>query len=59
MIEKNSHSISNNSVRVINEDKQGNLWIGTNYGLNKFNPKQKSLKFTRWKMDCPIILYTE
>ncbi|WGX75593.1 ATP-binding protein [Paraclostridium bifermentans] len=49
MIEKNSHSISNNSVRVINEDKQGNLWIGTNYGLNKFNPKTE--KFEVYTME--------
>ncbi|WP_261812783.1 ligand-binding sensor domain-containing protein [Paraclostridium bifermentans] len=44
MRENDSNSISNNSVRVINEDKQGNLWIGTNYGLNKFNPKTEKFE---------------
>lgn len=49
MRENDSNSISNNSVRVINEDKQGNLWIGTNYGLNKFNPKTE--KFEVYTME--------
>ena len=33
----NDNSISNNSIRVITEDKDKNLWIGTSMGLNKFN----------------------
>ncbi len=39
---KNIHSISSNNVAVwpesIKEDQQGNLWIGTEKGLNKLNP---------------------
>ena len=33
------HSISNTSsiVNVIKEDKQGNIWIGTNNGLLKYD----------------------
>ena len=42
---KNSNSISNNQVRVIKPDKQGRLWIGTNSGLNIFDPQ--SGKFQR------------
>ena len=33
----NKSSLSNNYVRTIIEDKYNNLWIGTSYGLNKFN----------------------
>lgn len=44
MKEKGANSISNNSVWAINEDKEGNLWIGTNYGLNKFNPKTEKFE---------------
>ena len=36
--QNNPNSISNNSVRVIFEDKQEVLWIGTREGLNKLNP---------------------
>ena len=41
---KDKNSLSDDVVRVINEDKQGNLWIGTSYGLNKFNPKTEIFK---------------
>ena len=30
-------SLSYNSVKDINEDSKGNIWIATNYGLNKYN----------------------
>jgi signal transduction histidine kinase/ligand-binding sensor domain-containing protein/DNA-binding NarL/FixJ family response regulator len=30
-------SISGNTVLTIHEDEQGNLWLGTNMGLNKFD----------------------
>lgn len=32
------NSISNNSVRSVVEDDLGNLWVGTFYGLNKYDP---------------------
>jgi len=34
-----STTISDNSVLSIYEDHEGSLWIGTNYGLNRFNPE--------------------
>ncbi len=34
----NKNSISNNHIRTFAEDKQGNIWIGTFWGLNKYNP---------------------
>lgn len=43
------NSISNNSIRCIAEDKNGDLWVGTNYGLNKFNPETE--KFQRYMVE--------
>ena len=34
----NTNSLSNNDVRCAIEDDLGNLWFGTFYGLNKYNP---------------------
>jgi signal transduction histidine kinase/ligand-binding sensor domain-containing protein/AraC-like DNA-binding protein len=31
--------LSNNTVKALCKDYQGNIWIGTNRGLNKFNPE--------------------
>jgi two-component system, sensor histidine kinase ChiS len=33
--EINKNSISNNSVKSLHQDQQGNLWVGTSNGLNK------------------------
>lgn len=41
------NSISSNSVKSIQEDSLGCLWIATNYGLNKFD-KEKEV-FERYK----------
>ena len=35
--ENNKNSLSFNNVRSISEDKRGNIWIGTQDGLNKLN----------------------
>ncbi|MEJ7588503.1 MAG: two-component regulator propeller domain-containing protein [Ferruginibacter sp.] len=35
----NKNSISNNSINCFHEDKSGNLWIGTDGGLNCLNGK--------------------
>ncbi|MCA0932497.1 response regulator [Lutimonas saemankumensis] len=40
----NDKSISHNVIRVINEDHEGNLWIGTYNELNKFNRESKSFE---------------
>ena len=42
----NKESISSNRIRYINEDSKGNIWIGTSYGLNKFD--KQSNKFYRY-----------
>lgn len=40
-----STSLSNNSIRRILEDKDGNLWMGSSwYGLNKYNRAKDSFK---------------
>ncbi|MEG1423258.1 MAG: two-component regulator propeller domain-containing protein [Peptostreptococcaceae bacterium] len=44
--DKNENSISNNTVRSIGEDDYGNLWIGTSYGLNKFDENKE--EFVRY-----------
>jgi len=42
-----TNSISGNWILSINEDKNGNLWVGTHQnGLNKFDPQTQ--KFTRY-----------
>jgi len=40
----NPKSISHNVVRSVNEDKEGNLWIGTYNKLNKFDRLTKSFE---------------
>ncbi|RQH32893.1 hybrid sensor histidine kinase/response regulator [Okeania hirsuta] len=38
----NPKSLLNNQIRVLNEDREGRLWIGTLIGLDKFDPKTKT-----------------
>jgi signal transduction histidine kinase/ligand-binding sensor domain-containing protein/CheY-like chemotaxis protein len=45
----NFHTLSNNIVMTIYEDRSGVLWIGTYGGLNKFDKKSES--FTRYQND--------
>ncbi len=47
--EFDSNSISGNYIRAICEDRSGNLWIGTNGGLNRFDPAIE--KFSRYHHD--------
>ncbi len=47
----NNNSLSNNIVRSIYEDGNGDLWIGTDYGLNKISSADRnktSLKFKQY-----------
>ncbi|MGL5315750.1 MAG: ligand-binding sensor domain-containing protein, partial [Peptostreptococcaceae bacterium] len=37
-------SISSSRIRYINEDSKGNIWIGTSYGLNKFDINTKEFE---------------
>lgn len=45
-IEDDETSLSYSSVKDIKEDSEGEIWIGTNYGLNKYNEEKES--FTRY-----------
>ncbi len=42
-----SRSMSSNIVNTILEDRSGNLWFGTNGGLNKLNRRQRQIKHLR------------
>ena len=42
--EDNKTSISSDRIRYINGDSKGNIWIGTSYGLNKFDKKSETFK---------------
>ena len=47
---KNSRSISNNSIKQIFNDRQGNLWIGTQRGLNLYQKESGDfIRFGRKK----------
>ncbi len=41
---KENGGLSNDSVRVIHEDGQGLLWLGTDGGLNRFDPETKEFQ---------------
>lgn len=45
-IENDKTSITDNTIRYINEDLNGNILVGTDYGLNVLNTKTN--KFTRY-----------
>ena len=40
----NRNSISHNTVRSIYEDTKGDIWIGTDYGLNKISSSERDKK---------------
>jgi len=41
---ENPHSLSDNLVRTILHDSRGNIWIGTNYGLNRYRLETDDFK---------------
>jgi ligand-binding sensor domain-containing protein len=45
----NQNSLSNNIIRAIYEDKSGDLWIGTDYGLNKITSADRNKTFSNFK----------
>ena len=45
----NPGSLSNNSVQVIKKDRQDNIWVGTQDGLNLLDKNKKT--FTRYRHD--------
>ena len=49
-IPADKNSLSNNTIRDINEDRAGNIWIATQNGLNRFNAADESF-LTIWDRD--------
>jgi len=49
----NPTSLSDNSVKVMIEDSQGNIWIGTEGGLNFFNTKTEKFTVYRHQANNP------
>ena len=47
---KNKNSISDNNINSIFKDHLGQLWIGTDFGLNKFDPFSET--FTQYLPDA-------
>lgn len=43
-ITENSHGLSNNVVRLATRDQKNNIWIATNQGISKINPKTLNIK---------------
>ncbi|MEG0297075.1 MAG: two-component regulator propeller domain-containing protein [Clostridium sp.] len=43
--DEDKNSLSINSIKSIDEDDKGNLWIGTNYGLNKLDKYTDNIEF--------------
>jgi signal transduction histidine kinase/ligand-binding sensor domain-containing protein/DNA-binding NarL/FixJ family response regulator len=41
---ENRNSLSNSNILSIYEDAQGNLWIGTRHGLNRYNRESNSFE---------------
>ena len=41
---RQEHGLANNNVYGILEDKQGYLWLSTNAGLSKFDPRNETFK---------------
>jgi ligand-binding sensor domain-containing protein/signal transduction histidine kinase/DNA-binding response OmpR family regulator len=49
--------LSNNTVKVLCTDRKGNLWLGTNQGLNCFNPETEEFEiFLHSKTDTNSIV---
>jgi len=46
---EDAYSLSDNNVRSLCEDRNGNLWVGTYNGLNRFDKKNK--RFARYQND--------
>ena len=52
----NPHSLSNDIVMSICEDKSGVLWIGTDMGLNKFDQEMKQFNLYQTNLNDPYSL---
>ncbi len=46
---QNTNTISSNIIQAIAEDREGNMWIGTEAGLDKFDPSRNT--FVHYKLN--------
>lgn len=49
--QENPFSINNNKIREIFEDENGIIWIGTIYGVNKYDVNRKKFDFNPFSSD--------
>ena len=48
-----ANSLSSNYVSCLLRDNEGIYWIGTDKGLNKFDPQKQQLKFQKYHFQSP------
>ena len=51
--------LSNNSIKEIIEDDEGDLWIGTNKGLIRFNHKERTIRNYNYKDGIQSLEFVE
>jgi len=52
----NTHGLSNNQIECIFKDSRGFIWIGTNYGLNRYDGYHMKV-YTSIKNDSSSLIY--
>jgi len=55
----NQHSMANDNIMAIEEDKTGFLWISTESGLHKLNPKNSLFQYYKFSDDFSSNIYSE
>ena len=55
--EEDVNAISSNTVRAISEDSKGNIWLGTQNGLNKLDVNTGKFKSYTYLMDYLMTIF--
>ncbi|MFA9208960.1 MAG: two-component regulator propeller domain-containing protein, partial [Yersinia sp. (in: enterobacteria)] len=53
------HSMANDNIMAIQEDKTGCLWISTESGLHKLNPKNNLFQYYKFTNDFSSNIFSE
>jgi len=56
---KNQHSLANDNIMAIQEDKAGYLWISTESGLHKLNPTSNLFQYYKFSDDFSSNIFSE